>query len=504
MKVVFVTPNEVDSGLAAGFLDGASVETVVCEALAALDSLPLAEVGCAIFVEEALEESDLAQFREALDQQPPWSDLPILLLAARDSSLSALGENVFPRSGNVTLLQRPLHPMTLVSAVNMALRARVRQFEVRDLLRERERALQQRDEFLAMLAHELRNPLAPIRNAAYLLGTIDSPTPLFVKCRLMIEKQARHMTRLVDDLLDVSRLELGKVGLRMQSVDLNEIVAAAVEASMPFTSLHGHSVRLNPRAECVHVQADPMRLEQVVGNLIVNAAKFTPPGGTIEVETEIEGDEATVAVKDNGVGIRSESLDTIFDLFRQETVTSARVDGGLGIGLTLVRRLMELHGGSVSASSDGVGHGARFVVRLPTDPAWRECQAASAGAIPEGTPKRVLIVEDAADVRESLAMLLRQWKHVVIHAANGPDGVHRAREERPDVALIDIGLPGFDGYDVAREIRLEGSEWARSVRLIALTGYGQAADRARATDSGFDMHVLKPVDPAELKLLLAS
>jgi len=504
MKVVLVTPNEADSGLAAGFLAGESMETVVCNALSALGPLALTEVGCAILVEEALEETEIAQFREALDHQPPWSDLPILLVAARDSSLSALGENVFPSSGNVTLLQRPLHPMTLVSAVNMALRARARQFEVRDLLRQREDALRQRDEFLAMLAHELRNPLAPIRNAAYLLGTIASPDALFAKCRLMIEKQARHMTRLVDDLLDVSRLELGKVGLHLQSVDLNEIAAAAVEASMPITSLHRHAVRLHPRAGSVRVQADPTRLEQVVGNLIANAAKFTPPGGAIDVETSIEGGDAMVAVQDNGMGIRPEALDSIFDLFRQESVTSARAEGGLGIGLTLVRRLMELHGGSVRALSEGLGHGARFEIRLPADPAWREAEVAQEDAAVEGAPKRVLIVEDAADARESLAMLLRKWNHVVIYAANGPDGVHRAREERPDVALIDIGLPGFDGYKVAREIRLEGSEWARSVRLIALTGYGQATDRARAMDSGFDMHVLKPVDPAQLKQLLAS
>ena len=254
MKVVLVTPNAADGNLAAGFLAGEGMETVLCAVLSESGALELAQVGCAILVEEALADTEVAQFREVLDHQPPWSDLPILLVAARESSLSALGENVFPGSGNVTLLQRPLHPLTLVSAVNMALRARQRQLEVRDLLRQREDALRQRDEFLAMLAHELRNPLAPIRNAAYLLGTIDSPDPLFVKCRGMIEKQAQHMTRLVDDLLDISRLELGKIGLRLQSVDLDESVAAAVEACAAVTSLHGHAVNLR-RAGDVHGEA---------------------------------------------------------------------------------------------------------------------------------------------------------------------------------------------------------------------------------------------------------
>jgi CheY-like chemotaxis protein len=269
------------------------------------------------------------------------------------------------------------------------------------------------------------------------------------------------------------------------------------------TQAHRHVLTVR-RAPCfLAVRADPVRLEQVIGNLIVNAAKFTPDGGAIEVSARREAGEAVIEVKDNGVGINPEMLEPIFGLFTQEAVTLARTQGGLGIGLTLVRRLVELHGGRVRAYSDGPGSGSRFEVRLPIDPG----EAVAEPPVPEaraGTAsKRVLVVEDGADTRESLAMLMSSWKHEVVFAMTGPEGVDRARELRPDVALIDIGLPGFDGYEIARRIRSEGSAWARGVRLIALTGYGQAADRARALEAGFDVHLLKPVDPAKLRDLIA-
>ncbi len=498
MKVVVVTPNEADSGLAVGFLAAHGMETLVCASLAQLGPLVSTGIGCVVLVEEALVEPDAHAFHEALHAQPAWSDLPLLLIAATESSLSALVEDVFPRSGNVTLLQRPLHPVTLVSAVNVALRSRQRQLEVRDLLALRDRDVKKRDEFLAMLGHELRNPLAPIRNAVHLLGSLEYGDPLFVKCRAMIEKQSRHITRLVDDLLDVSRLELGKVELRLQDVDLNDSVVAAVEACAPLTSTRRHAVSVRPWKQPLPVRADPVRLEQAIGNLIANAAKFTPEGGMIDVEASSDGVDALVSVKDNGVGIKPETLESVFDLFAQESVTVARSAGGLGIGLTLVKRLMELHGGTVRAFSEGLGSGARFEMRMPLDAGRGERDSARSAA----PPRRVLIVEDGTDARDSLGMLVRAWNHEVIYAASGPEAVDRAREEQPDVALIDIGLPGFDGYQVARQIRGEGSQWARSVRLIALTGYGQDDDRAKAIDSGFDLHVLKPVDPAELRVLL--
>ena len=503
MKVVVVTPNEADRAGAESIVASQRIETIACSALGELAPLELAEIGCVVVVEEALGDSEVETFRESLQAQPPWSDLPILLIAARDSSLSAVVEGLFPDSGNVTVLQRPLHPVSLVSAVNVALRSRQRQVEVRDLLALRDRDVRQRDEFLAMLAHELRNPLAPIRNAVYLLGTLPFDDPLFLKCRAMIEKQSRHVTRMVDDLLDVSRLELGKVELRPQRVDLNESMAAAVDACATIAHAHRHVVTLQRSPRPLAVRADPVRLEQIIGNLIVNAVKFTPDGGAIEVGASASDGHAVIEVTDNGVGIKREMLESIFGLFTEETVPLARTQGGLGIGLTLVRRLVELHGGTVRAHSEGLGSGARFEVRLPLDAQAAEGALPVTASAEEGNSKRILVVEDGADTRESLAMLMATWKHEVIFAVNGPEGVDRARALKPDVALIDIGLPGFDGYEIARRIRGEGSDWARAVRLIALTGYGQAADRARAIEAGFDVHLLKPVDPAKLRELLA-
>ena len=506
MNVVVVTPNAADGALSAGFLREHGIEAHSCATLAELISLLGGDIGCVVLVEEALADSDLDAFHAALRAQPPWSDLPLLLIAGQESSLSELVQGLFPQSGNVTLLQRPIHALSLVSAVNVALRARARQLQVRELLGQREKAVRQRDEFLAMLAHELRNPLAPIRNAVYLLGTLDIDDPLFLTCRTMIDKQARHITRLVDDLLDASRLELGKVDLRLQRVDLNESVNAVVESCAMAIGSQKHKVNVRLPTPALAVRADPVRLEQAICNLVVNAVKFTPEEGTIDVEVSSEGGFAVISVSDNGLGIQPDMLESIFDLFTQDSVTLDRTRGGLGIGLTLVKRLVEMHGGTIRAFSEGLGRGSRFEVRLPLDDALEDkpapALAPEVAATREMRPKRVLLIEDGLETRQSLGVLLGLWKHEVLYAGSGPEGLDRARETRPDIAIIDIGLPGLDGYQVAARIRREGSAWSRHVRLIALTGYGQAADRERALNAGFDMHVLKPVDPAELRVML--
>jgi signal transduction histidine kinase len=503
MRVVVVTPNAADSALAAAFLQEEGIDASFCASLGEVIPRLDAQMGCVILVEEALASPDVDAFHATLQAQPPWSDLPLLLVAGQGSSLTELVQGIFPHSGNVTLLHRPLHPVSLVASVNVALRARRRQLEVRDLLAQREKAVRQRDEFLAMLSHELRNPLAPIRNAVFLLGTLDINQPLFVTCRGMIDKQVRHITRLVDDLLEASRLEVGKVALRPQSVDVNESVAAAVESCAATTNSHRHQVNLRLADRSMAVMADPVRLEQAICNLVLNAAKFTPEGGTIDVEVSRDDEFALIAVTDNGLGIRPDMLESIFELFTQDSVTLARTQGGLGIGLTLVKRLVEMHGGNVRAFSEGLGTGSRFEIRLPLDGS-RVNRLTKTDAAParEERPKRVLIIEDGGETRQSLAMLLRMWKHEVLFAGSGPEGLDRARETRPDVAIIDIGLPGLDGYQVASRIRRDGSAWSQQVRLIALTGYGHESDRARAMEAGFDVHVLKPLDPAELRALL--
>ena len=499
--VTFVTPNAGDAEITQGFLAEHRIAARHCHNLVELARVPAEEIACIVLVEEAMVEPELSGLQQAIQLQPTWSDLPIILIAGASTSLGRLVDTVFPVAGNITVLQRPLHPVSLVSAVNVALRARDRQYQVRDLLALREQAVKRRDEFLAMLAHELRNPLAPIRNAAYLMRGMQVADPNFERCRAMIDKQARHITRLVDDLLDVTRLELGKVDLRKQPVELNECIAAAVEACVPLTTAHRHTVHLELTNDAVWVHADPTRLEQCVSNLIVNAAKFTPDGGVIRVKAAREEAMGLVCVRDNGVGIRPQMIDSIFELFTQDEMGLARTQGGLGIGLTLVKRLIELHGGSVRAESPGEGQGSRFEARLPLASAEAHARPDVSATGQRHGPRRVLIVEDAEDSRESLAMLLSGWEHEVIRAANGPQGVRLALEAAPDIALVDIGLPGFDGYEVARRIRREMN--GRAIRLIALTGYGQSSDRAKALEAGFDLHLLKPVDPAVLRSLLA-
>jgi signal transduction histidine kinase/CheY-like chemotaxis protein len=501
VQVAVVTPNEADATLAAGFLDGPGVRTIACPDVAHLCRILGPDIGCVMLTEEALLDADVTALQAAIDAQPPWSDLPIVLVGSHDSAIQAMVDRTFPLQGNMTLLQRPLHPVTLVSAVNMALRSRQRQYEVRDLLEQRAQGLRQRDEFLAMLAHELRNPLAPIRNAAYIMKSMEVRDPVFDKCRAMIEKQAAHISRLVDDLLDASRLELGKVTLRRQDVDLNQAAASAVEACAPLTAARRQRVEVRLAPEPLVISGDPVRLEQVFGNLIVNASKFTPDGGAITIETRRDGASGVLAVSDTGKGIHPDMLAAVFELFVQEQSTLARSEGGLGIGLTLVKRLVEMHEGSVTVDSAGVGAGSRFETRFPL--AKAPAAAPSPSAIPlADNAKHVLVVEDREDARESLGMLLAQWRHRVTFASDGSEGVQLARELRPDVAIIDIGLPGMSGYEVARLIRRGPLPWARAVKLLALTGYGQPQDRDLAVQAGFDAHLLKPIEPGVLRRML--
>ncbi|MDQ6618080.1 MAG: ATP-binding protein [Pseudomonadota bacterium] len=503
MNVPVVTPNAADRALAVDLLRMEGIAAAPVQALSELTKLPHEELGCVVLVEESLIEGDVEAFQRAIAVQPPWSDLPLILIAGQES-LGSLMSRLFPESGNIAVIQRPMHPIGLASAVNVALRARARQLEVRDLLAHRAEALRRRDEFLAMLAHELRNPLAPIRNAVHLLGMLDFEDAVFVKARAAIDKQAKHITRLVDDLLDVSRLELGKIDLRPQDVDLNACATSAVEAALPATIGKGHTVNVETASEMLPVRVDPVRIEQVLDNLILNAGKFTPPGGTITVRTFQDGDTAVAAVEDNGVGIKPENLNSVFDLFVQEETSLARSTGGLGIGLTLVKRLVEIHGGTVSLASPGENKGTRVEVRLPLLQSVPTALRPATARPTAGLSRRVLLVEDSPDISETLGMLLQEWRHEVAFARSGPEGVARAIEWSPDIALIDIGLPGCSGYEVARQIRASGGAWCKRVRLIAMTGYGQASDKERAKSAGFDMHLLKPVDPDHLQRVLSA
>jgi PAS domain S-box-containing protein len=373
----------------------------------------------------------------------------------------------------------------------------------RQLAEHLQAADRRKNEFLALLAHELRNPLAPIRNGLQLVRLAVDEVARERACAMM-DRQLRHMVRLVDDLLDVSRITRSKLELRREPVELATVIRNAVEASGELIERFDHDLYVELPEERVVLDADPVRMAQVVSNLLNNAAKYTDPGGRIEVRAWREGDVAAIAVRDSGIGIERDDLDRVFDLFSQVHDPS-RSSGGLGVGLSLVRGLVHMHGGTVEAQSEGLGSGAQFVVRLPVSDATLPDEDASRAALMkprlEALPQlRVLVVDDNVDNAESLSQLLRAMRHETALAYDGPSAVEAVGRFAPDVVLLDIGLPGFDGYEVARRIR--ENEQGRDIRLIAITGWGQDADKRKAWAAGFDAHLTKPVDPSALLSLV--
>ncbi|PWB83735.1 MAG: histidine kinase, partial [Methylocystaceae bacterium] len=401
----------------------------------------------------------------------------------------------------------PLHdeqgaPAHLVALVTDVTERR----HMEDALREADR---RKDEFLATLAHELRNPLAPISNALHVLQQIGAP-PEAEKFLAIIQRQVTHLVRLVDDLLEVSRISRGDIELRKKRVDLAAVIGQAMETSQPLIRAGRHEASVSLGPEPLIVDGDPMRLSQVFANLVNNAAKYTQAGGRISLTAARSGDEAIVGVRDTGVGIPAEMLPRVFDLF---THIDRRSDGaaGLGIGLALVRDLVELHGGRVEARSEGLGQGSEFIVRLPlatglasdADVAPSDAETVrSAATAPGASSHRVLVIDDNQDVADSLAMLLETFGATVCSAYSGPAALDALASFKPDLVFLDLGMPGMDGYEVARRIR-ERPE-GQSLLLVALTGWGQAEDRSRTRAAGFDLHLVKPADLDALQELLAS
>jgi PAS domain S-box-containing protein len=356
-----------------------------------------------------------------------------------------------------------------------------------------------KDEFLATLAHELRNPLAPLRNMIEVLKRRGNEA-MVEQAVAMMDRQLDQLARLVDDLLDVSRINSDKIELRRTHVELTSLIRQSVEDFRPLAESKSHELSTDLSSEPLLLNADPVRLEQIFGNLLNNAAKYTNAGGRIEVKAWRENGDAVVSITDTGVGIPPEQLCSIFELFSQVDSTLERVQGGLGIGLTLVKRLTEMHGGSVTARSDGLGRGSTFVVRLPMEgsPSAQErespvCEEAAAG-------RRILVVDDNEDSASSLAMLLTTCGHTVQTAHDGPRAIQLATEMQPDIILLDIGLPGLNGYEVCRRIRQE--PFGKRVMIVALTGWGQEEDRRASREAGFDRHLVKPIDFEELMSVL--
>jgi PAS domain S-box-containing protein len=373
------------------------------------------------------------------------------------------------------------------------------EMELRRQAEELADANRRKDEFLAMLSHELRNPLAPVLNSVHVLRQAPDDPSLVQFAGNMVERQVRHMARLIDDLLDVTRLTRGKVRLRLERVELGALVERAAESVRPLMQERGHEFTVVPFPRPIWIDADPVRIDQVLMNLLNNAAEFTDPGGHVELGVTRAGSEVEIRVGDDGMGIDPELLPRVFDLFAQADTSLDRGGAGLGIGLTLVKRLVTMHGGTIEGRSEGKGRGSEFTVRLPALSEMTEQTAKSDHAVGSPVALRMLVVDDNVDMAMSLSILLQLHGHRVEMAHDGSAALAMTEARPFDVMLLDIGLPSVDGYEVARRIRARGGD---RPLLVGISGYGFEADRQRAKDAGFDLYLVKPVDPQRLEALL--
>jgi len=491
--------------MANAVLSRAQISTHTCATLCELVHGLQEGAGAIMLAEEVLSDPAAAALTEALASQPPWSDLPVLILA-RQGADSPVIASAMDRLANVTVIERPMRVASLISTVRTVLRARNRQYQLRGLLDGLREADQRKTEFLATLAHELRNPLAPMSTALTLLMRKAHEPAEARRYYELMGRQIDHMVRLVNDLMEVSRITRGKIELRMGAVSLESVINDAIELSRPWLEGGKHALSMDLCSGPLVVRGDGVRLTQVFSNLLNNAAKYTAPGGKIRVVLREEGHSAVVEVWDNGTGIAPEMLGSIFDMFVQVSGTSKAAQGGLGIGLTLVKSLVELHGGKVEARSDGIGRGAMFCVRLPlarieADVPQPPVPAPAARGWPASLPREVLIVDDNRDAADALSDLLRSLGASTRVAYSG-DAALRAVAEGPPpgLAILDIGMPGMDGCELAT--RLRANPALNGLVLVALTGWGQRGDKERIATAGFDHHLLKPLDLAALMSIL--
>jgi signal transduction histidine kinase/ActR/RegA family two-component response regulator len=503
-EVIFVVaPIGRDAELTCAQLTAHGLRCKACRDVRDLAARVSEGAGAIIATEEALHGDDLHVLDRAMSEQPAWSEIPVIILTgstppeAKPRPLTTIS-----RRTNVTLVDRPVRIKTLVSAVQSALRARQRQYDIRDLMTQLEERVQERDRFLAVLGHELRNPLGAILLAAQMR---DEDGRLDGAHADLIERQSQHLTRLVNDLLDLSRVAAGKIVLKKKLVDLRETAAESLRVLEPSAEKQRVEVEMLRCEKPLMVEGDPVRLHQIVTNVLSNAIKYTPEHGHIRVAMYEKDHEAVICVTDDGVGIAPERIGVIFELFAQAENAIGRAQGGMGIGLALVRNLVQLHNGRVDVRSDGVGKGSEFTVHLPlASEAQVAEQRADDAAAPEvihhALPgRKIAIVEDNDDVRDLLRLKLARLGHEVVTARDGVEGVRMLVAERPDLALVDLGLPGIDGYAVARATR---DQLGSGVVLVAVSGFGQPDDKRRALESGFDEHITKPADVRDIENVL--
>ncbi len=478
----------------------AGVACVLCADLPMLAAEIPQGVGAMMLTEAALVRPEMPALLAALRGQPAWSDVPVVVLI-RANEVPQAAVRVLETLNNVTVLDRPVTARSMVSAIQSALRDRRKQYRIRDQLLQQARAEkalmladQRKDEFLATLAHELRNPLAPIRAGLHILSKGASGDERTQRLHQIMERQMGQMVKLIDELLEVSRISTGKLVLRKERADMRAVVNLAIEGSQPMIDAANHSLQVQMFDEPVWVFGDPSRLAQVVSNLVNNAAKYTPNGGRIRVELSRQGSDALVSVEDSGVGIPDNMIDHVFEMFTQVNRTLDRSQGGLGIGLSLVRRLMELHDGSVEAQSGGPDCGSKFTIRLPVcadDEAMEMPHPSMALTASINKHIRVLIVDDNTDAADTLAMLLEAHGHQTRRAYSAPAGILAAAEFQPEAVFCDIEMAGMKGYEVAS--RLRGDPRHASAVLVAVTGRGSDEDKRRSLGAGFDLHLTKPI-----------
>jgi signal transduction histidine kinase len=526
--VLVLTPTGRDAEMIREALARGEIPTFTCPDMPALCDCVAAGAGALLIAEEAFDAASFALLVETLEAQEPWSDLPIVVLAGSafaDSGERA--ERLLAPLRNVMVLERPVRVPVLATALRVALRARRRQHELRQYLHAREVLARERaamlaseqearheaeaanrlkDEFLATVSHELRTPVNVILGWSGMLARDDTDTAMRRRAIDVIHRNARAQAHVIDELLDVSRIITGKLRMEVGPVYLVPIVQDVVEALRPAVEAKRLALRMESPPELPPIVGDADRLRQVIWNLLANAVKFTPEGGAVVVTLEKVDGYAEVRVADTGIGIDAAVLPFVFDRFRQADSTTTRAHGGLGLGLAIVRQLVELHGGSVSASSDGVGRGAAFVVRLPLTrrtavPAEPPRRAPLAEGTPDGLPDlagiRLLVVDDDADGREMVAELLRRQGAIVECGANGAETLAALRTFQPEAILLDIAMPGMDGFELLSRIR---EHWPHDPPppVLALTAYARTEDRARALAAGFAAHVAKPIDALRL------
>lgn len=501
LRVLIRMVTAKDASMTVRLLARAGVVAQPCADAAELAQEMTAGTGAVLIAEEVLDDPGFGRVMLALQNQPAWSDMPVIVVARTGGDSIAITEAV-QQLANLTVLERPMRVSSLISSVRTALAARKRQYQLKATLEGLREADQRKTEFLATLAHELRNPLAPLRTSLSILSANHPDEKTAHRLYEMMDRQVTHMVRLIDDLMEVSRITRGKIELRPEPVALDRVVLDAAELSKPLLTAGRHELVLDmPPVPCT-VHGDVVRLTQVFANLLNNAAKFTPPGGRIVVVLRSNAPTVRVEVSDSGVGIPPDRLDSVFDMFVQISGTSRAAQGGLGIGLTLVRSLVELHGGRVMARSPGVNRGTTMTVELPLARAV-EAQPPSTArpATPQaGQGHRILVVDDNRDAADSLAELLGLLGASASVAYGGEEALAAMRANPPTIAFVDIGMPMLDGYELAGHVRAE-STLADTV-LVALTGWGQATDRERIMAAGFDHHLIKPADVQQLSALL--